>query len=101
VGNKTRSKQNVYSATLICHIAAAYRLHDRGSTPGKGKRLFSTILCPDRLLGPPSLLSNVHLFSLGVKRPGCEDHHSPASSAEVKNSGAIPPLPLTYSWRDA
>jgi hypothetical protein len=28
----------------------------------------------------------------GVKRPGREADHSPSSSAEVKNSGAMPPL---------
>jgi hypothetical protein len=31
--------------------------------------------------------------SLGVKRPGREADHSPPSNAEVKASGAIPPLP--------
>jgi hypothetical protein len=36
-------------------------------------------------------------FSLGVKRPGHEADHSPPSSAEVKNGGAIPPLPQTSS----
>jgi hypothetical protein len=29
-----------------------------------------------------------------VKRPGREDDLSPPSSAEVKNDGAIPPLPI-------
>jgi hypothetical protein len=27
--------------------------------------------------------------------------HSPRSSAEVKNGGAIPPIPYMYSWRCA
>jgi hypothetical protein len=36
-----------------------------------------------------------------IKRPGREAIHSPTSSAEVKNGGAIPPLPLTSSWRGA
>jgi hypothetical protein len=40
-------------------------------------------------------------LSLGVKRPGREADHSPPSSAEVKKSGAIPPLRNTSSWRDA
>jgi hypothetical protein len=30
----------------------------------------------------------------GVKRPGREADNSPPSNAEVKNGGAIPPLPL-------
>jgi hypothetical protein len=32
-------------------------------------------------------------FPRVVKRPGLEADHSPLSSAEIKNSGAIPPLP--------
>jgi hypothetical protein len=30
----------------------------------------------------------------GIKRQEREDNHSPPSSAEVKNCGAIPPLPI-------
>jgi hypothetical protein len=30
----------------------------------------------------------------GVQRPGREADHSPPSSAEVKKSGVIPPLPI-------
>jgi hypothetical protein len=37
----------------------------------------------------------------GVELPGREADHSPASSAEVKNGGAIPPLPLMSSSRGA
>jgi hypothetical protein len=37
--------------------------------------------------------------SLGIKRPGRETEHSPPTSAEVKNGGAIPPVPHTSSWR--
>jgi hypothetical protein len=32
--------------------------------------------------------------SLGLKGPGREADHSPPSSAEVKKSGALPPLPI-------
>jgi hypothetical protein len=39
--------------------------------------------------------------SLGVKRPGREADHSPPSSTEVKNGGAIPPLPHISSWCSA
>jgi hypothetical protein len=34
----------------------------------------------------------------GVKRHECEADHSPPSGAEVKNDGAIPPLPHMSSW---
>jgi hypothetical protein len=40
-------------------------------------------------------------FSLGIKRQGRKAHYSPPFSIEVKNGGAIPPLPRTCSWRDA
>jgi hypothetical protein len=36
-------------------------------------------------------------LSLRLKRPGSESDHSPPSSAEIKNGGAIPPLPYTSS----
>jgi hypothetical protein len=38
---------------------------------------------------------------LGVKRPGRDDNQSLPSSAQVKNGGAMPPLPHTSSWRGA
>jgi hypothetical protein len=34
----------------------------------------------------------------GSFHEGNETDHSPPSSAEVKNDGAIPPPPHTYSW---
>jgi hypothetical protein len=37
-------------------------------------------------------------LSVKVKRPGREADHSPSSSAELKNGGAIPPLPYKSSW---
>jgi hypothetical protein len=38
-------------------------------------------------------------LSPGVKRPGRESDHSPATNAKVKNGGAIPPLLHMFSWR--
>jgi hypothetical protein len=35
-------------------------------------------------------------LSLGVKRPGNETDHSPPFTAEVKNDGAIFPLPHVF-----
>jgi hypothetical protein len=40
-------------------------------------------------------------YFLGVKRLFCEADHLPPSTAEVKNGGAIPPLPRTSSWHSA
>jgi hypothetical protein len=40
-------------------------------------------------------------ISRGVKNPGREADHSPPSSAEVNNGGALPSLPLRSSWHCA
>jgi hypothetical protein len=40
----------------IVSVAMGYGLDCRGSIPGRGKRFFSILQCPDRLWGPPSLL---------------------------------------------
>jgi hypothetical protein len=66
---------------------------------GRDKRFFSTPQSPGRLWGPLSLLSNGYRGALfpGVKRLGREADHSPPSSSEVKNGGAVPPLPYLSS----
>jgi hypothetical protein len=67
----------------------------RDFIPSRGWRLFlfSTEFRP--ALEPTQPLSR------GVQRPGREADHSPPSSAEVKNGGAVPPLPRTSLWRNA
>jgi hypothetical protein len=59
---------------------------DPSSITGNGLEFFVYPTRPDRLWGPPSLLSNGHqvLFLRGVKWPGREADHSPPSSTEVK-----------------
>jgi hypothetical protein len=54
---------------------------------------------PDWFRGPPSSLYSC-LFP-GSKVAGCQADHSPPSSAEVKNGGAIPPLPYLSPWHIA
>jgi hypothetical protein len=87
-------------------IATGCGLDDRGvgvRVP-VGLRIFSSPRRPDRLCGPPELISNVYRGALspGVKRPGREVDHSPPTSAEVKKMcGSIHPLPYTPSWRSA
>jgi hypothetical protein len=66
----------------------------RGSIPGRA-RFYWFPQRPDRLGGPPSLLSNGYreALSLEVRWPAREADHSPPSTAEVRNGGAVPPLP--------
>jgi hypothetical protein len=79
-------------------VLLLYGVGESGSNPRRGTRFFSSPHHPDRLWSPPSLLTNGSV-SLGVRRPGREADRSLLSSAEVKNGGAIPPLPHTSSWR--
>jgi hypothetical protein len=58
--------------------------------PRKTTKNFDRIDC-----GPPSLLSP------GVRWPGRDADHSPASSTEVKNGGVIIPLLHTFSCHSA
>jgi hypothetical protein len=79
-------------------IALGYRMDDRGSRvrfPAGAGNFFLHHRVQPPIQGVPEALS------LGVKRPGREADHSPPSSAEVKVSGDIPPLPTTPSWCDA
>jgi len=63
----------------------------QGSNPGGGE-IFCTH--PDRPWGPPSLLYNGYRVFPRGKRPGHSVDHPPPSSAEVKESGITPLLPL-------
>jgi hypothetical protein len=68
-------------------IAPGYRLDGCSSIPGRDMTFFFI----------SHSLHNV--FGRGVKRPGHEADHSPPSSADVKNGGAVSPLPHMSSWR--
>jgi hypothetical protein len=63
--------------------------------------LFSTASRPT--LGP--IQSHIQwvlgALSPRVNRQGREADHSPPTSAEFKNGGAIPPLPYMSSWHSA
>jgi hypothetical protein len=79
-------------------IATDYGLDGKGLIPGRGKICLSI---PPRSALRPSQVP-IHgqqvALSLEVKRSGREADHSLPCSADVNNSGAIAPLPLTYSW---
>jgi hypothetical protein len=76
-------------------IATGYGVGYSCSVTGRDKIFVFIPQRLDRLWGPPSLLCSGYR---GVKRPKSEADHSHASSAEVKNDGAIPPLHHTSSW---
>jgi hypothetical protein len=88
----------------VVGIATSYRLDDRGvgvRVPVR-PRIFSSPRRPDRLWGPPYLVSsgNLWLFS-GFKRPGREADQSPPASAQVKKIWIYTSIPHTLSWRSA
>jgi hypothetical protein len=51
-----------------------------------GLRILTSPYCPDRLWGPPSLLSNGYLDLSHAIRSEHEADHSPLTSAEVKKT---------------
>jgi hypothetical protein len=64
----------------------------------ESKGFLSSPQHPDPLWAHPMVTAD---FVPGVKRPGREVDHSRATSAKVKNSGAIPPLAQMSSWYGA
>jgi hypothetical protein len=77
----------VRSQNSVVGTATGYGLDVRGvgvRVP-VGSRIFSSPCLPDRLSGPPSLLSKGYRgLSPELKRPGREADHSPPNNAEVK-----------------
>jgi hypothetical protein len=75
--------------SAVC-IATGYELDEQGVVVRVlvGARILTFPCHPDRLRGPPSLLSNGHRGTLspGVKRPWRDADHSPPTSAKVKKT---------------
>jgi hypothetical protein len=68
-------------------MMTGYGLHGPRSIPGTSRFFFS----PQRSAFPIRWVPGAP--PPGIKRQGHEADHSPPSSAEVKNGGALPPLP--------
>jgi hypothetical protein len=66
----------------------------RGGWPSRARDIFSTT-------SRPAVLYSAYRgpYPKGVKWPGLEADHSPLTSSEVKNVGAIPQLHDTSLWR--
>jgi hypothetical protein len=92
----------VYLMTLSVVIAQSVWqqgmwLEWRVSIPGRGKiSLFFIVSKPVLRLTQPPTQWVLLVLSPGVKRPGCEADQLPLSSDEVKNGGAIYPLPHVF-----
>jgi hypothetical protein len=92
-----RSRDSRYSDWL-----RAGRSRGRISSPGKVKNfLFSTSSKPVLGSTQPPIQWLPWVLSLGVKRPGYEADHSPATSAEVKKTWIYISTPHMASRRSA
>jgi hypothetical protein len=93
-------KPSPWSPKSSVGIAMSYVLEVRSWILDRDKRitLYSTAF--RRALGPtqPPIQCVPRALSPRVKRPGRGAYYSPSSSAEVKNSGVIRPLPYKVSW---
>jgi hypothetical protein len=71
----------------------SYGMDGRVSVPGKTKRCLYTLQYPVLFSGHPASYPTVaRSLIFGGKAAGREADHSPPSSAEVKNGGAVPPI---------
>jgi hypothetical protein len=80
----------------LLSIVSDYRLDDRGSIPGRGKRIFPLASVSRPALRPtqPSFQWYRGSFLGGKAWPGWEAYHSHTSSVEVNNEQE-----LCLSWR--
>jgi hypothetical protein len=102
LGRGTKIQRRILKTEGKNETMTVYGLDTHGSIPGREKRFLSPPQCPHWLTLWVSQ-RHIHCVPLSlspeVKRPGREADHSHPSSAEVKSSGVISPLPYTSSWR--
>jgi hypothetical protein len=83
------------SATQVSHYSNKLQTGWPGLNSWKGQEIFLYSLASRLALGPtqPPIQWVFRTLSPGVRRPEGEDDHSSSLSAQVKNGGAMPPLP--------
>jgi hypothetical protein len=93
----------VKTMTSSVSVVTGYRLDSQVTIPGRDKRFFVHSTVSRLALGPtqPPVQWVWGAVSLGLKQLGHEADHSPPSSSEVKNGGAIPSFPHASSWHGA
>jgi hypothetical protein len=94
----------VFLPPILIHTSLRQSLDSdglRARRPWQEICLFSTVSKTGSGLYSASCPVGTGCSLPGVKRPGREAGHSPLSRTEVKNGGAIPPLPHASSWRGA
>jgi hypothetical protein len=93
-----------FKAEILKHSSVGIATRTRAGEPGfkcrQGQEIFLFPITSIPALRPTQIpIQRVPGdASSGVKRPGCEADHSPPSSSEVKNGGAVSPLLHTSSW---
>jgi hypothetical protein len=75
--------------------------YEHSDQKGQDFFLFPTVTRPALVPTQPTIQWVPGALSPGVKQQGHEADHSPPSSAEVKNGGAIPSLPHASSWHQS
>jgi hypothetical protein len=79
-------------------IATDYGLDVWGLIPSRSKRFFSTPQCPDWLwILPACYPVGTGSYFPRIKQLGRKTYHSSPPNAELKNEGAVPLLPYTFS----
>ncbi|PNF23573.1 hypothetical protein B7P43_G04954, partial [Cryptotermes secundus] len=78
-----------------------YEFDDRGSIHIIGKDFWFHRVQTSSEVYPASHTMGTGALFLVVKRQGHDADHSPPSSVEVKNGGAILLIPHTSSWHSA
>jgi hypothetical protein len=98
VGSRWQKSGNQDSSVGIAIRLQAGWPRSRDSTPERGYEILFHIVQIGSEAPPPALQWVPGVVFSGVMLQGREADHRPPSIAEVRNGGAIPPLPHTSSW---